>query len=65
MVDHDHNRIKPGGNREIGDEVDRKLFEQERDGGCDRTERRNGRMSVNFVLLANHTTSNKMFNKGG
>ena len=32
MVNHDHNRIKPGGNREIGDEVDRKLFEWERDG---------------------------------
>ena len=65
MVDHDHNRIKPGGNREIGDEVDRKPLEWERDSGCDWTERRNGRMSVNLVLLANSTASNKMFDKGG
>ena len=65
MVDHNHNRIKPGGNREISDEVNRKLFEWERDGGCDWTERRNSRMSVNLVLLANHAASNKMFNKGG
>ena len=65
MVDHDHNRIKSGGNREIGDEVDRKLLERERDSGRDWTERRNGRMSVNLVLLANSATSNKMLDKGG
>ena len=65
MVDHDHNRIKPRGNREIGDEVDRELFERERDGGQDWTERRSGGMSVNLVLLANHATSNKMLDKGG
>ena len=49
----------------IGDEIDRKLFERERDSGQDQTERRNGRMSVNLVLLANSTTSNKIFDKGG
>ena len=65
MVDHDHNRIKPGGSREIGDEVDRKLFERERDSRRDRTERRNSRMSVDLVLLANCTTSNEMLDKGG
>ena len=65
MVNHDHNRIKSGGNREISDEIDRKLFERERDGGRDQTERRNSRMSVNLVLLANSATSNKMFDKGG
>ena len=65
MVDHDHNRIKTGGNREIGDEVNRKLLERERDGGQDQTERRSGGMSVNFVLLANSATSNKMLDKGG
>ena len=65
MVNHDHNRITPGGNREIGDEINRKLFEGERDSGRDWTERRNGRMSVNLVLLANSTTSNKMLDKGG
>ena len=65
MVNHDHNRIKSGGNREIGDEIDRKLSERERDSRRDWTERRNGRMSVNLVLLANSTTSNKMLDKGG
>ena len=65
MVNHDHNRIKPRGNREISDEVDRKLFEGERDSGHDWTERRNSRMSINLVLPANSATSNKMLDKGG
>ena len=65
MVNHDHNRIKPRGNREISDEVNRKLFERERDGGRNWTERRDGGMSVNLVLLANSATSNKMLDKGG
>ena len=65
MVDHDHNRIKTRGNREIGDEVDRELLERERNSGRDWTERGDSRMSVNLVLLANSTTSNKMFDKGG
>ena len=65
MVDHDHNRIKPRGKREVGDEINRKLFEGERDSGQDWTERRNGRMSVNLVLLANSATNNKMFDKDG
>ena len=65
MVDHDHNRIKTRGNREISDEVDRKLLERERDGGQDWTERRSSGMSVNLVLLANSATSNKMLDKGG
>ena len=64
MVNHDHNRIKPGGNREIGDEVDRKLFEGERDSGRDWTERRNSRMSIDLVLLANSASCNEMFDKG-
>ena len=65
MVNHDHNRIKSRGDREIGDEVDRKLFERERDSGQNWTERGNGGMSVNFVLLADCTTSNKMFDTCG
>ena len=65
MVDHDHNRIKARGDREISDEIDRKLFEGERDGGQDWTERGNGRMSVDLVLLANSTTCNEMFDKDG
>ena len=39
--------------------------ERERDGGWNWTERRDGRMSVNLVLLANSATSNKMLDKGG
>ena len=65
MVDHDHDRIKPGGEREVSDEINRELFEGERDGGWNRTERRNGGVSVNLVLLANSATSNEMFDKGG
>ena len=64
MVDHDHYRIKSGGKREIGDEVDRRLFERESDGGQDWTERGNSRMSVNLVLLANSATCNEMLDKG-
>ena len=65
MVDHNHNRIKSRGKREISDEINRKLFEGERDSGRDWTERGNGRMSVDLVLLANSTTHNEMFDKGG
>ena len=36
MVDHDHDRIKARGRREVGDEVDGELFERERDSGLDR-----------------------------
>ena len=65
MVNHNHNRIKSRGNREIGDEVNRKLLEGERDSGLDQTERRGSRMSVYLVLLANGTTCNKVLDKGG
>ena len=65
MVDHNHNTIKPREDREIGDEVNRKLLERERDGGWNWTERGNGRMSVNLVLLANSASCDKMFDKGG
>ena len=65
MVDDNHNRIKCGGDSEISDEVDRKLFERERDSGRNWTERRNSRMSVNLVLLANSAARDKMFDKGG
>ena len=35
MVDHDHDRIKSQGRGKIGDEVNRELFEGERDSGFD------------------------------
>ena len=41
------------------------MFKGERDGGQDQAERRNSRMSINFVLLTDHATSNKMFDEGG
>ena len=65
MVDHNHNRIKPGRKREISDEIDRELLEGERDSGRDWTQRRNSRMSVDLVLLANSTTHDEMLDKGG
>ena len=65
MVDHDHNRIKPRREGEVGDEVNRELFEGERNGGQDRTESGHSRMSVDLVLLANSTTHNEMFDKSG
>ena len=36
MVDHDHDRIKPRGRREVGDKINGQLFEREGDGGFDR-----------------------------
>ena len=65
MVNHDHNRIKTLGEGEVGDEVDRDLFERESGGGWNWTEWGSGRMCVDLVLLANCTASNKMFDKGG
>ena len=65
MVDHDHDRIKSRGGREVSDEVNRELFKGERDGGLDREERRDNGVSIGLVLLANGTTNDEMFHKGG
>ena len=65
MVDHNHNRIKARGKREIGNKINRKLFEGERDSGRDWTQRGSSRMSVDLVLLANGTSCNEMLDKGG
>ena len=65
MVNHDHDRIKPRREWEVGDEVNRELFEGERNGGRDWTERGNSGMSVDLVLLANSTTRNEVFDKSG
>ena len=65
MVDHDHDRIKPQGQREISDEINRKLSEGGKDGGFDRGQRGNDGVSIDPVLLAYGTTCNKMFYKGG
>ena len=65
MVNHDHNRIKSRGGREGGDEVNGELFKGERDSGLDREERRYDGVSVGLVLLADGTTSDEVFYKGG
>ena len=65
MVDHDHDRIKSRRGREGGDEVDRELFEGERDTGLDWEQRRCNGVSVDLVLLADGTTCDEVFYKGG
>ena len=63
MVDHDHDRIKSRRRREVGDEVNRELFKGERDSGLDREQRGHDGVSIGLVLLANGTTSDKVFHK--
>ena len=65
MVDHDHDRIKSRRGGKVGDEVDRKLFEGERDTGLDREQRRCNGVSVGLVLLADGTTRDEVLYKGG
>ena len=65
MVDHNHDRVKPRGRREVGDEVDRELFKGESDGGFDQEERGHNGVRIGFVLLADGTASDKVFDKGG
>ena len=64
MVDHDHDRIKPCGRREVSDEVNRELLKGESGRGFDREERRYNGVHIDFVLLADRTASNKVFHKG-
>ena len=65
MVDHDHDRIKSRGRREVGDEVNRELLKGESDSGFDREERGYNGVRIGFVLLADGTASDKVFDKGG
>ena len=65
MVDHDHDRIKSRGRREIGDEVNRELLKGESDDRFDGKQRRCNGMSVNLVLLANGAASDEVFDEGG
>ena len=64
MVYYDHNRIMATRRNEISDEINRKLFERKDSGGRNRHKWRDGRMSVNLVLLADGTTIDEMFYKG-
>ena len=65
MDNHDHNRIKSQGERKVGDEINRELFEGKRDSGQDWTKRGNSGMSVDLVLLANCAAHNEVLDKGG
>ena len=48
----------------VSDEVDRELFERERVRGGNRDKRRDGGMGVDFVLLADGTAIDEVFDKG-
>jgi len=65
MVDHDQNRVKTKGEREIRDHVTRDLLKWAGGGGRDGAEPRDSRVSVNLVGLASSTASHKSANKGG
>ena len=65
MVDHNQNRIVAHRQWEVSDEIDRELSERERNSGWDGVQRGDDRMSVDLVLLANHTTHNEVFDKSG
>ena len=65
MVNHDQERIKAGGRREIGDKVNRELLEQALAAGGDRRECRDSWVGVNLHLLAKGTTRDKAVDKGG
>ena len=64
MVDYDHQRVKPGGLREVSDEINRNLFEQEKGFQWDRVERRYSRVGVYLVLLAYGASSDKVVDEG-
>ena len=65
MIDHDHDRIKPCGRREIGDEVNRELLKGESDIGLDGKERRYNGVRVSLVLLTNGAPSDEVLHEGG
>ena len=65
MVYYDHNRIMASRGREISDGIDRELFEGKDSRGSDWQERRDSGMSVDFILLADGTAINEVFDKQG
>ena len=64
MVDYDHQRVKSGGHREVGDEIHRDLFEREQGFRWNRVEGGYHRMGVYFVLLAYGTASDEVIDEG-
>ena len=64
MVDYDHQRVRPGGFREVGDEVNRDLLEREEDFRWNWVEGGYGWVGVYLVLLAYGTASDEVVDEG-
>ena len=65
MVDHNHDRIKSRGKREVSDEVNGHLFKRESGSGLDRHEGRYNRVCIGLVLLADRAASDKVLHESG
>ena len=65
MVDHDQERVKARGDREIGDEITRDLLEGVRGDGFDGGQRGYSRVRVNLILLAKGTALHISVDEGG
>ena len=64
MVYYDHNRIMAIRGREVCNKVNGQLFKGEGMQGGDGNKWRNGRMSVDLVLLTDGISINEAFDKG-
>ena len=64
VVDYDHDRIKIQGWWKVGDEVKGELFERESSGGWYGTEGWSDGVGVDFVLLTDRTSINKVLDEG-
>ena len=65
MVDHDQERVKARGDREIHDQITGDLLEGARSRGFDRGKQWDSGVHVNFVLLALSTAFDVVADKGG
>ena len=63
MVYYDHNRVMALGGGKVGDEIDRQLFEGQGDRQRDRIEGGNRGVCVDFVLLTDSASINKVFHE--
>ena len=64
MVNYDHDRIEIQGWWKVGDEVKGELFERESSGGQYGTEGWSGGVGVDFVLLTDRISINKVLDEG-
>ena len=65
MVDHDQERVKARGDREISDEIAGDLLEGVRSDGFDGQQRGYCRVRVNLILLAKGTALHVSADEGG